>query len=114
MQTKSNIQIIREKLAERETFKTNLELFMGKYIVEDSYYTPSTKVLGEAVENTKGYFVFEHEYNNFNEAISSMTLDQTIRIIGNLRFQIGKVYEKLSEAKGDRVIDITTGVTVNE
>ena len=30
-------------------------------------------------------------------------------IINNKRFQIGKVYEKLSEAKGDRVIDITTG-----
>lgn len=114
MQTKSNIQIVRENLAVRDTFKTNLELFMGKYIVEDSYFTPSKKVLGQAEENLKGYFVFEHEYNNFNEAISNMTSKQTIRIIGNTRFQIGVVYEKLSEAKGDRVIDITTGLAVNE
>jgi len=39
-----------------------------------------------------------------------MTHEHTIRIIGNKRFQIGKVYERLSEAKGERVIDITTGM----
>ncbi len=109
MQTKSNIQLIRENLAVRDAFKANLESFMDKWMVEDSYFTPSKKVLGEAEENTKGYFVFEHEYNNFDEAISNMNGNHTIRIINNKRFQIGKVYEKLSEAKGDRVIDITTG-----
>jgi hypothetical protein len=110
MQTKSNIQLIRENLAVRDTFKANLEAFMDKYMVEDSFFTPSKKVLGEMVENVKGYFVFEHEYNTFNEAISNMNHESTIRIIENKRFQIGKVYERLSEAKGDRVIDITTGM----
>jgi len=41
-----------------------------------------------------------------------MTQGYTIRIINNQRFQIGKVYEKLSEAEGDRVIDIVSGMTV--
>ena len=109
MQTKSNIQLIRENLAVRDAFKQNLESFMDKWMVEDAFFTPSKKVLGGAEENTKGYFVFEHEYNNFNEAISNMDGNHTIRIINNKRFQVGRVYEKLSEAKGDRVIDITTG-----
>ena len=110
MQTKSNIQLVRENLAVRDTFKTNLEVLMEKYMIEDSFFTPSKKTLGEAQENVKGYFVFEHEYNTFNEAISNLTNGQTIRIMNNKRFQIGKVYEKLSEAKGERVIDITTGM----
>jgi len=102
--------LVRENLAVRDAFKSNLEAFMDKYMVEDAYFTPSKKVLGEKEENVKGYFVFEHEYNTFNEAISNMTHEHTIRIIGNKRFQIGKVYERLSEAKGERVIDITTGM----
>ena len=114
MQTKSNIQLVRENLAVRDAFKSNLEAFMDKYMVEDSYFTPSKKALGEMEENVKGYFVFEHEYNTFNEAISNMTHEDTIRIISNMRFQIGKVYEKLSEAKGGRIIDITTGMIVIE
>jgi hypothetical protein len=112
MQTKSNIQLVRENLAVRDAFKSNIEELMEKWMIEDSYFTPSTKVLGEAEEVVKGYFVFEHEYNTFNEAVSNMTQGYTIRIINNQRFQIGKVYEKLSEAEGDRVIDIVSGMTV--
>ena len=112
MQTKSNIQLVRENLAVRDTFKANLESFMDKWMVEDAYFTPSKTILGEAEENKKGYFVFEHEYNNFNEAISNMTGNQTIRIIENKRFQIGQVFERLSEAKGDKVIDITSGMSI--
>ena len=112
MQTKSNIQLVRENLAVRDAFKTNLEVFMEKYLVEDSYFSPSKKTLGEVEENTSGYFVFEHEYNTFNEAISNMNNNQTIRIIENNRFQIGRVFEKLSEANGERIIDISTGAVV--
>jgi hypothetical protein len=114
MQTKSNIQLIRENLAVRDAFKSNLEALMEKYMVEDSFFTPSKKNLGEAEENVKGYFVFEHEYNTFDEAISNISNGQTIRIINNQRFQLGKVYEKLSEAHGDKVIDITTGTAIDD
>lgn len=109
MQTKSNIQLVKENLAIREMFKNNLEDLMNKYTVEDSYFASSKTSLGNWEECTKGYFVFEKEYNNFDNAISNMNNDSVIRIIDNKRFQIGKVYEKLSDAKGERVIDITTG-----
>ena len=41
-----------------------------------------------------------------------MNLDQTIRIIGDKKFQVGKVFEKISDAQGDTVIDITTGKNI--
>lgn len=116
MQTKSNIQLIREGLAIRDAFKDNVKSIMDKYTVEDSYFGPSMgmpvqmiKETHSIAEYTKGYFVFEHEYTDIDEAISNMTLSHVLRIIENKRFQIGKRFERLSEAKGDRVIDITTG-----
>lgn len=119
MQTKSNIQLIREGLAIRDSFKDNIKSFMDKYTIEDSFFglsrnnnIHSLKESRTMTEYTRGYFVFEHEYTDIDTAISNMTLDHTLRIVDNKRFQIGKVYEKLSEAKGDRVIDITTGKLV--
>ena len=121
MQTKSNIQIVREQLAIREAFKDDIKSFMDKYMVEDSYFGPSKcismQVIKEGdstVEYTRGYFVFEHEYTDVDEAISNMSLHHVLRIIENKRFQVGKIFEKLSEAQGERVIDITTGMNVNE
>ena len=110
MQTKSNIQIMLENLAIRDAFKTSIESFMDKYIIEDSYFGISQKKSLD--EYNKGYFVFEHEYDNINDAIINMTPNHVIRIIENKRFQIGKIYEKLSEAIGDRIIDITSGAIV--
>ena len=119
MQTKSNIQLIREGLAIRDSFKDNIKSFMDKYTIEDSFFglsrnnnMYSLKESHTMTEYTRGYFVFEHEYTDIDTAISNMTLDHTLRIVDNKRFQIGKVYEKLSEAKGDKVIDITTGKLV--
>lgn len=118
MQTKSNIQLIREGLAIRDAFKENIKSFMDKYTIEDSFFgasrgqdIQSIRECHSFAEYTRGYFVFEHEYTDIDTAISNMTLEHVLRIIDNKRFQIGKVYEKLSEAKGDRVIDITTGTT---
>ena len=119
MQTKSNIQLIKECLAIRDAFKDNVKSIMDKYTVEDSYFGPSMgmpiqmiKETHSIAEYTKGYFVFEHEYTDIDEAISNMTLFHVLRIMENKRFQIGKRFEKLSEANGDRVIDITTGIAV--
>lgn len=107
MQTKSNIQLIREKLEKLDEFKKSIESLMDRYIVEDSYF-------GFNNEYTNGYFVFEHEYDNINDAIINMELnsDQVIRVIENKRFQIGKRVTKLSEADGSKVIDITSGKIV--
>lgn len=112
MQTKSNIQLIRESLRMLETFKINLESYMERWTIEDSYFTPNKTIMGCPSENCKGYFSVKQEYTNINEAISNMTLDQTIRIIENKRFQVGNVFEKLTDATGDDIIDITTGEQV--
>lgn len=111
MQTKSNIQLVRENLAIKESFKQRLIDLMNDYIIEDSYFNISTG------EWSNGYFVVEHEYASIDDAINNMTNDQTIRIIENKRFQIGKRYGKLSElsVENDRkIIDITSGVVVCE
>ena len=112
MQTKSNIQLIRESLAVKEAFKNSLNDFMDKYMIEDSYFSISKSGYGKIEENVSGYFVFNKEYNNFDEAIYNMSNDQSIRIIENSRFQIGEIVEKLSETKGERVIDITSGEVI--
>ena len=112
MQTKSNIQLVREGLAVREAFKDNIKNFMDKYTIEDSFF--SSMKNATIKEHTRGYFVFEHEYTNIDEAVSNMTLEHALRIIDNKRFQIGKVYEKLSESKGEKVIGIVTGENISE
>ena len=116
MQTKSNIQIIRENLALRENFANNIKSFMDKYTIEDSYFgisggASSTKE--SMTEYINGYFVMEHEYTNIDDAISNMAPNQVIRIIENNRFQIGERYRKLSEVEGDNVIDISTGASIS-
>ncbi len=108
MQTKSNIQLVRENLAIKESFKQRLIDLMNDYIIEDSYFNISTG------EWSNGYFVTEHEYTSIDDAINNMSNDQTIRIIENKRFQIGKRYGKLSEAKDGEIIDITSGAVVCE
>jgi len=109
MQTKSNIQLIREGLALREASANNIKAFMEKYTIEDSYFG----ITSEVSEYTHGYFVVEHEYTDIDEAISNMSLNQVIRIIENKRFQIGERFEKLSDAHGDNIIDISTGSPIS-
>ena len=116
MQTKSNIQLIRENLALREAFADNIKYFMERYTIEDSYFGitrgMSPNVIREThtlSEYTRGYFVVEHEYTTIDEAISNMTPTQVVRIIENKRFQVGERFEKLSEVHGDNIIDISTG-----
>jgi len=120
MQTKSNIQLIREGLALREASADNIKAFMEKYTIEDSYFGitrgMSPKEIKEThtlSEYTRGYFVVEHEYTDIDEAISNMSLNHVIRIIENKRFQIGKRFEKLSDVHGDNIIDISTGSPIS-
>ena len=116
MQTKSNIQIIRENLAKINILKENIESLMDKYIIEDSFFGISQNKhtrfnnINECIsEYSNGYFVIEHEYTNIDEAVSNMGLDNTLRVINNEKFQIGKRFEKLSEITEGEIIDITTG-----
>lgn len=106
MQTKSNIQLLRESLKNRESFKDSVKSLIDRYLVEDSYIGFDGKYIKEY---TKGYFVIENEFDNIDQAVDAMSNGWVLRIIENKTFQIGRIYDKLSDAKGDNIIDIATG-----
>lgn len=112
MQTKSNIQLIKEGLAFKEPFKCCVETFMNQYLVEDNIFAYD-KQRQSLAENQKGYFVIDSEYDNLADAVKYMNENQSIRIIKNEKFQIGRVYEKLSNIKSGNVYVIETGESLN-
>ena len=104
MQTKSNIQLIQEALKVKENFKASVENLMDKYLIEDSVFVWK----GSLYESTKGYFEVEGEYESLNEAIKVWNPMQSIRVIGNKKFQIGEIKTFIAECKSDaQVFDIT-------
>ena len=104
MQTKSNIQLIQEALKVKENFKASIENLMDKYLIEDSVFVWK----GSLYESTKGYFEVDGEYESLNEAIKVWNPMQSIRVIGNKKFQLGSVKKYITECKEDaQVFDIT-------
>ena len=103
MYTKSKIQIINESLQVKDNFKRGLEELMEKYIIEDSVF-----VIQESVkEVTKGYFNINNEYSNLQEAIRNCNVTkQGIRIMENKSFQVGDIYNNLSECESEKILDI--------
>ena len=104
MQTKSAIQIIRENLKGKLIFTENLKNLMNNYLIEDSYFSRDN--YNNVTENVKGYFDFKKEYTDLEEAVRCMENEDSIRIINNQRFQVGRVFEKISDTVGGNVIDI--------
>ena len=109
MQTKSNIQIIRENLMRREAFADTIKNLIENYTVKNCYFGISIDENKPAIEYIDGYFTVNQEYSDINEAISNMAPDSIIRIIDNYKFQVGERFKKLSGVKGDNIIDISTG-----
>lgn len=107
MQTKSNIQLIKEQLRQKEIFKNNLSALMNKYTVEDNFFTMKNDA--SLNEEVSGYFKTESEYKSLDEAVSNMKKGQAIRIINNETFVVGNVYKKLSESGDGSVYDIAAG-----
>lgn len=106
MQTKSNIQLVKEALQYRESFKESLSSLVNKYMVENSTFSFN----GSLKEEVKGYFVVEGEYSSLDEAMGNLTPGQLVRVVENEKFQIGSVSEKLSNTSNEKtVIDLSTG-----
>lgn len=105
MFTKSIIQQTVEAMQIKNDFRTAIENLMEKYNIEDSVFVFYNGMMHEVVE---GYFVTENEFTNLAEAISACNIETMgVRIIGTT-FQIGAIYEKLSECADDKkVFDIT-------
>lgn len=105
MQTKSNIQLIKESIAIKEAAKTSLNNLMDKYTIEDSVFAFKNGIMYEC---TDGYFEVISEYDNVNEAVKNADVNsQSIRVINNTIFQVGNVHTILTECASDnKVFDL--------
>jgi hypothetical protein len=105
MQTKSNILLIKEAIAVKESAKTSLNNLMDKYTIEDSVFSFRN---GMMYECTEGYFEVIGEYNTINEAVKHANINsQAIRVINNTTFQVGNIHTILSECAVDnKVFDL--------
>ena len=111
MQTKSKIQLIKEAFEIKESFRKGLVTLMDKYLIEDSVLSfDGTKIR----DHKNGYFVVETEYSSIEEAMKEFDLGNSVRIIENQIFQVGKTYDKLSSIKDKdhKIIDISTGMMI--
>lgn len=106
MYTKSKIQLINEALMLKSNFKEGLENIMEKYQIEDSIFAFDNKVK----EVTNGYFSIDNEYANLHEAVSNCNIFmQGIRIINNEKYQVGSIFNMLSECpSGKQILDINS------
>jgi hypothetical protein len=105
MQTKSNIQLIKEAIALKESAMLSLNNLMDKYTIEDSVFTFNNGLMYEC---TDGYFEVVNEYDNISEAVRNTDIKtQAIRVINNSSFQVGMVHSILSECSADnKVFDL--------
>lgn len=111
MQTKSNIQLIKESLAVKESAKTSLNNLMNKYTIEDSVFAFKNGIMYEC---TNGYFEVINEYTTIDEAVKHADINtQSIRVIGNSIFQVGNIHNILAECAADnKVFDLNRLETV--
>ncbi len=107
MQTKSNIQLIKEALQQSNNFREGLENLMEKYNIEDSVFVCANSMVMEA---TKGYFVELNSYDNLQDAVRECNGKWNkcgVRVINNQKFVVGEIKQYLSECKeGEKVFDI--------
>lgn len=104
MQTKSNIQLIREACELANGYKDGLMNLMEKYTIEDSIFVYRN---GQIYEATKGYFECVAEYDNVYEAIRECwgkfgTMG--IRIINNDHFEAGNIHQFLNECSKEHKV----------
>lgn len=104
MQTKSNIQLIREACELANYYKDGLVNLMEKYTIEDSIFVYKN---GQIYEATKGYFECIAEYDNLADAVRECwgRFDTTgIRILNNTRFEVGVLHNMLSECSKEKKV----------
>lgn len=104
MYTKSIIQQKIEALHEKDSFRIAIENLMEKYNIEDSVFVFRNGNMREVVE---GYFVTESDHIDLAEAISNCNPHtMAIRIMGE-KFQVGIVYNKISEcSENKKILDL--------
>lgn len=112
MQTKSKIQLIIEKNKAKEIFGNELINLLERYNIQDNIFIYNE---GKVMEFKRGYFVLDGEYNNITEALRNFDVfTQSIRIINNEKFHVGKTYNLLQECNGVEkpILDVTQNTYV--
>lgn len=97
MQTKSNIQLIREACELANNYKDGLHNLMEKYNIEDSIFVYKNS---QVFEVTKGYFESVKEYDNLADAVRECwgKFDKMgIRIQNNTAFSVGHIHKYLND-----------------
>ena len=105
MQTKSNIQLIKESLHLKESIKDSISNIMEKYTIEDSVFTWHNGLY----ECADGYFEVISEHTSLDEAVKTATWTSTsgIRVINNEQFQVGIIRNRISECDdSNKVFDL--------
>ena len=104
MQTKSNIQLIREACEYASNYKEGLNNLMNKFTIEDSIFVYKN---GQLYEATQGYFELVSEHNNLDEAVKACwgKFDTTgIRIVNNEKFAVGNIHKFLNECSDESAV----------
>ena len=105
MNTKNQIQLIREFQERKNKFFEQLEELMEKYNINSAIFVSSHN--GTLFESTTGYYDIANEYDSLEELKKNFDPSQSfIRVIGS-KVQSGTVYSTLKECKGEKVFDIT-------
>lgn len=105
MQTKSNIQLIQEKIAQKQNFQDGLERLMESWNIKDNVFVLKN---GKLTEASKGYFEIVSEYDKIEDAIRSVNpASQGIRIMNNEKFQVGNIRNYIAECEDtSKVLDL--------
>lgn len=102
MYTKSLIQQKLDNISIKNTFNETLTDIMNKYNIEDSIFVMTNNGTKEL---TSGYFVVEKEYSNIDDAINAFNIKSNgIRIVENKIFQVGSIYNNISQCPKDKQI----------
>ena len=111
MYTKSKIQQINECILYKNMFLENLNHLMDQYLIEDSIFVPCKDTIKEA---TIGYFNIVDEFDSFEKLKENYQLESPcVRIVNNNKFQVGNLYETLSQCtKSDKIYDIKPKINI--
>lgn len=109
MQTKSNIQIVLEKLDQKARFSDGLKSLMENYDIRGNVLVPGNYDV--PIEPTRGYFDALKSFGTVQETLKAMTepTSQGIYIRENKEFVLGNIKESIDQCKGKMyIIDLGT------
>lgn len=90
--------MVRESIDSKNLFRKEIENLMENYLVADNIFVMKGKELSEV---TEGYFVCTGEFDSLNDVFEAIALGDAVRVIRNAEFQVGHLYNLISECPQD-------------